>query len=111
MPDGPSAKIVRFPVNRARPGSVYCPPLKLYFPPLFQVVQTFSPAELRLHGEASEGMPDRYVHYTLSEEDNYVGTIVRTPVNRIIEADQDSIVIRHHTNVEQAMSYLDGVAD
>jgi hypothetical protein len=111
MTDGTSAKIVRFPVNRAGSGSVYCAPLKLHFPPLFRVVQTFSPAELRLHGAAGAEMSERFVHYTLSEEDNYVGTIVRQPVNRIMEADQNSIVIRHHANVEQAMSYINGVAD
>lgn len=111
MAETPSGKILRFPVNRVNAGSVYCPPLKLYFPPLYRVVQTVTLEELRRDGIAEEGLAGRHIHYTLSEEDNYFGTISRTVVPRITEADQASIIIRHHPNLEQAMSYLDGAAD
>ncbi len=111
MSENDLGQVVRFPVKRAVAGRVYCPPLNIYFPQLFRIVQTVTRADLDALGVTDEQPIENFIHYTLHDDAEYIGTVEREAVRSIAEAGQESVVVRHHRGVDEAVSYLDAVSD
>jgi hypothetical protein len=111
MSEDDLGQVVRFPVKRAVAGRVYCPPLNIYFPQLFRVVQTVTQADLDALGLTDEQPLENFIHYTLHEDEEYFGTVAREAVRSITETGQESVIIRHHRDLNEAVSYLDAVTD
>ena len=107
----PMAKIHRFEIGRARRGGVYCPPLDLNFPVLHRVVQNVSQEQLDEIGLTDEQPVESYVHYTIGEDQRFLGSTEWTVARGIIDAAAPSLVIRWHPNEELAASYLSAIAD
>jgi hypothetical protein len=111
MSEDEYGKVLRFPVKRAVAGRVYCPPLNIHFPQLFRTVQTVTQADLDALGRTDAAPIERFIDYTLHEDAEYFGTVEREAVRCITEADQESIVVRHHRDMKEAVAYLNAVAD
>jgi hypothetical protein len=109
--DGDGGNVLRFPIKRTRAGGIYCPPREIYFPLLYRVVQTVTQSQIDAVGLTKFEPINDYVHYTISEDTEYFGTITREVVRGIWPGDRDSIVIRHHRNYNQASAYLVGALD
>lgn len=105
--DGDGDNVLRFSINRTRPGGIYCPPRGIYFPVLYRVVQTVTQAQIDAVGLTKFEPINDYVHYNISEDTEYFGTITREVVRGIAHGDRDSIVIRHiATTMRQAPTSL-----
>ena len=109
--DGDGDNVLRFSIKRTRPGGIYCPPRGIYFPVLYRVVQTVTQAQIDAVGLTKFEPINDYVHYNISEDTEYFGTITREVVRGIAHGDRDSIVIRHHRNHNEASAYLVGAID
>jgi Domain of unknown function (DUF4279) len=107
----PMVKIHRFEIGRARRGGVYCPPLDLNFPVLHRVVQNVSQEQLDEIGLTDEQPVESYVHYTIGEDQRFLGSTEWTVARGIIDSAAPSLVIRWHQNEELAASYLSAIAD
>jgi hypothetical protein len=75
------------------------------------VVQTVTPAELIALGIPDEEPLDRAVDYTLHAEQQYTGTVDRQQISRIIDLGFESLVIRYHSDLECAATYLTAIGD
>lgn len=105
------AKVHRFEIGRARRGGVYCPPLDLNFPVLYRVVQNVSRQQLDEVGLTDDEPVESYVHYTINENQRFLGSIERTVARGIFDAGAPSLVIRIHPNEEIAAGYLKALDD
>jgi hypothetical protein len=104
-------KVSRFPLKQAEIGGIYCEPLKIHFPSLIRIVQTATRAQLDAEGFTDIEPTDHFVEYTIDPLQEYFGTVERETVRAITDTKQGSIVIRHHYNLKEAVSYLDAVGD
>lgn len=94
---------------------VYCPPLKLHFPPLCRVVQSLSRRQLDELGMTDEEPIENYVHYTLADEktqnERYPGIVDRGVILGISDRKAPSFFIRRHTDEQHAFGYLRAIQD
>lgn len=93
--------------RRVERGSIWCPPLRLYFPRIFRISQK---AASRVH---KAGAPERLlIGYTL--DPSAIEAIPGCVVDEIDHLDRyapHSLIVRHHWSKSLASSYLEGVED
>lgn len=104
-------QVSKLPADLARPGEVWCEPLKIYFPQVYRLVKktaSLSTTASNLRppetGSASE--------YRLFKQENRRSGVVRSiPLRHLSSSDDHSLVVRHHWSKLLAATYLRGVED
>ena len=94
-----------------------CADLGLNFPPIFKVIETITFEHvLRLR---TEGLEENFrvavgvfTHYTLNfDPENYTGDVEAKVITSLEDTAANSLLVRWYKTVEEAIAYLEGVAD
>ena len=94
-----------------------CEDLHWDFPPIFKVTETIAFEHvLRLRDEGLEEAfrikVGVFTHYTLNPDlDNYTGTVEAEVLASLNDDAGNSLLVRWHDATEQAIAYLEGMAD
>ena len=98
----------------ATPGPVVCEPLGLRFPILYRGKVTTTVEEVRTVGmeEDPEVTVGTRAHYSLDRSETMSGILSWEQVSHILRGDRsDSLAIRHHRSIENAIGYIDASTD
>jgi hypothetical protein len=105
-----NGQVVNFP-SAARPGEVWCEPLKIYFPQIYRLVRRqaslSSMAPSFRHPQTVFACDFSFFNLT----DNATGVPKDVPLRHLSPSDNRSLIIRHHWSELLANAYLRGVED
>lgn len=102
--------IIKFPIRSGSKGSIWCEPLKCFFPQVFHGIQRVTRELLYELGIDDEEIGE-YNQFTLETGFEYPGVTIFEPIRRLEMNSDTSLIIRWHRNEEIASTYLTGVAD
>jgi hypothetical protein len=103
--------IIKFSIRSGSKGSIFCEPLKCYFPQVFRGVQRIT-AELIAEWGLDGLEPSNCDQFTLGNStEKYPGVESFEPIQRLEVNVENSLIVGWHANKEFASAYLSGVAD
>ena len=106
-----NGQVLKFPTRVARPGDVWCEPLKTYFPQVYRLVRK----KVSLSSVAPSFKHDKTVvawDFSLFNlKDDVAGIAKAIPVRHLSPSDDCSLIVRHHWSESLANAYLQGVED
>jgi hypothetical protein len=84
---------------------------RLNFPTLYRVVQNVSREQLDEVGLTDDEPVEAFIHYTINNDQRFLGSTERAVARGIIDAAAPSLVIRWQPGEERAHGYLDALGD